>query len=80
MGIFCLPFQWVSAVYLYGFGTTIYRQFIGIPMGANCTPLVAALFVLLSKRSSLLLFLMINKSKSLQHFTQHIDIRTKNLL
>ena len=27
------------------FGTMLYRQIVGIPMGANCAPLVADLFL-----------------------------------
>ena len=27
------------------FGNTVYRQVIGIPMGTNCTPLIADLFL-----------------------------------
>ena len=33
------------------FGTKLYRQIVGIPMGTNCAPLVADLFfILLRKR------------------------------
>ena len=32
------------------FGTKLYRQVVGIPMGANCAPLVADLFLFCFKR------------------------------
>ena len=32
------------------FGTKLYRQIVGIPMGTNCAPLVADLFILLRER------------------------------
>ena len=32
------------------FGTKLYRQIVGIPMGTNCAPLVADLFLLCYKR------------------------------
>ena len=32
------------------FGTKLYRQIIGIPMGTNCAPLVADLFLLCFER------------------------------
>ena len=33
------------------FGTTLYRQIVGIPMGTNCTPLVADLFFFCYERN-----------------------------
>ena len=33
------------------FGTKLYRQTIGIPMGTNCAPLVADLFIFLAHLS-----------------------------
>ena len=32
------------------FGTKLYRQVVGIPMGANCAPLVADLFLFYYER------------------------------
>ena len=32
------------------FGTKLYRQIVGIPMGTNCVPLVADLFLFCYKR------------------------------
>ena len=32
------------------FGTKLYRQVVGIPMGTNCSPLVANLFLLCYER------------------------------
>ena len=36
------------------FGTSIYKQVIGIPMGTNCAPLVADLFLFCYKRDFML--------------------------
>ena len=33
------------------FGTKLYRQVVGIPMGTNCPPLVADLFLLCCERA-----------------------------
>ena len=32
------------------FGSKVYRQIVGIPMGTNCAPLVADLFLFCYKR------------------------------
>ena len=36
------------------FGSTLYRQFVGILMGINCAPLVADLFLFCYKRDLIL--------------------------
>ena len=36
------------------FGTNLYRQVVGIPMGTNCAPLVADLFLFCYERDFLL--------------------------
>ena len=46
------------------FGTKLYRQIVGIPVGTKCAPLVADLF----------LFLMFSKLKLLKHLNQHLNI------
>ena len=33
-----------------GFGSKLYRQIVGIPMGTNCAPLVADLFLFCNER------------------------------
>ena len=35
------------------FGTKLYRQIVGIPMGTNCAPLVADLFLFCYERDSM---------------------------
>ena len=35
----------ISLIIFFGFGTKLYRQVVGIPMGTNCAPLVADLFL-----------------------------------
>ena len=42
------PFCWTtfySFIHFIWFGTKLYRQVVGIPMGTNCIPLVADLFL-----------------------------------
>ena len=36
------------------FGSKLYRKFVGIPMGTNCTPLIAVLFLVCYKRDFIL--------------------------
>ena len=36
------------------FGSKLYRQIVGIPMGTNCAPLVADLFLFCHERDSML--------------------------
>ena len=58
------------------FGTKVYRQIIGIPMGTNCAPLVADFFYFAMKEISWRLFLTLNKLKLLKHLNLHLDIWT----
>ena len=37
-------FSWTIYIYIIRFGTKLYRQIVGIPMGTKCAPLVADLF------------------------------------
>ena len=43
------------------FGTTLYRQIVGIPMGTNCAPLVANLFLFCCERYFIKIFLVITR-------------------
>ena len=45
------------------FGSKLYRQIIGIPMGTNCAPLVADLFHFVMGETSCCLFQMITNLK-----------------
>ena len=58
------------------FGTKLYRQIAGIPMGTNYAPLVADLFLFCYEEISCCLFLMLSKLKLLKHLNQHLDIWT----
>ena len=51
------------------FGSKLYRQIVGIPMGTNCAPLVADLFYFLMRETSCCLFLTITKQMLLKHLT-----------
>ena len=43
MYVMCWHFCWTTIFIL--FGTKLYKQEVGIPMGTNCAPLVADLFL-----------------------------------
>ena len=57
------------------FGTKLYRQVVGIPMGTNCAPLAEDLF-LFSYESDFMMFLMISRLMLLMRLTLHPDIWT----
>ena len=40
----------IYIVFIFRFGTELYRQIVGIPMGTNCAPLVADLFLFYHER------------------------------
>ena len=50
------------------------EKIVGIPMGINCDPLVADLFLFAMKEISWFLFLMIIKPVLLRHLTLRLDI------
>ena len=58
------------------FGTKLYRQIVGIPMGTNCAPLVANLFLFCYEREFMKDLLMITRPTLLRHSTQRLDILT----
>ena len=43
------PISWITYIYIR-FGTKLYRQIVGIPMGTNCAPLVADLYLYFYER------------------------------
>ena len=47
------------------FGSKLYRQIVGIPMGTNCAPLVADLFCSVMRETSCCLFQMLTSLKLL---------------
>ena len=57
------------------FGTKLYRQIVGIPMGTNCAPLVADLFLFCYERD-FMRSLSDVKLKLLKHLNLHLDIWT----
>ena len=45
------PISWIHPIsWSIKFGTKLYRQIVGIPMGTNCAPLVADLFLYFYER------------------------------
>ena len=56
------------------FGTKLYRHIVGIPMGTNCPPLVADLFLFCYERDFKKYFLVITRPTLLRHSTQRLDI------
>ena len=51
------------------FGSKLYRQIVGIPMGTNCAPFVADLFLFCSERD-----FMLSLSDNNQSFLLHLQI------
>ena len=43
--MYVTPYHFSWAIFIILFGTRLYRQIVGIPMGTNCAPLVADLFL-----------------------------------
>ena len=41
-------------IYIYRFGSKLYRQIVGIPMGTNCAPLIADLLLFCYERDFML--------------------------
>ena len=58
------------------FVTKLYRQIVGIPMGTNCAPLVADLFLFCYERDFMTSFLTLSKLKLLKHLNLHLHIWT----
>ena len=51
------------------FGTKLYRQIVGIPMGTNCAPLVADLFLFCYETDFMKIILVITRLTLLRHST-----------
>ena len=59
------------------FGTKLYRQIVGIPMGTNCAPLVADFFFICYERDFMkTFFLTLSKLKLFKHLNLHLGIWT----
>ena len=56
------------------FGTKFYRQSVGIPMGTNCAPLVADLFLFCYERDFMKDLSSDNQAALLRRSTQRLDI------
>ena len=54
---------------LIRFGLTLYRQIVGIPMGTNCAPLVADLFLFCYERDFMLSLSDNNQADIVEAFT-----------
>ena len=56
------------------FCTKLYRQTVGIPMGTNCAPLIADLFLFCYERDFMASLFIIKKLKLFKHLTLYLDI------
>ena len=56
------------------FGSKSYRQIVGIPMGTNCAPLVADLFLFCYERNFMLFLTDNNQTDIIEALTQPPDI------
>ena len=48
--MYVTPYRFSWTIFIIRFGTKLYRQIVGIPMGTNCAPLVADLFLFCYER------------------------------
>ena len=57
------------------FGTKLFRQIVGIPMGTNCAPLVADLFLFCYERDLMMSLSVENQSEIIEAFssTRYLD-------
>ena len=51
------------------YGTTLFRQIVGIPMGTNCAPLVADLFLFCYERDFMMSLSVENQSEIIEAFS-----------
>ena len=58
------------------FGTMLYRQIVGIPMGTNCAPLVADLFLFCYERDFMTSLSDVKQAEIIEALSQHLDIWT----
>ena len=58
------------------FGTKLYRQIVGIPMGTNCTPLDAGLFLFCYERDFMTSLSDVKQAEIIEALNQHLDIWT----
>ena len=62
------------------FGTKLYRQIVGIPMGTNCAPLVADLFLFYYERDVMTSLSDVKQGEIIEHLNLHLDIWTTFLI
>ena len=58
------------------FGTKLYNQVVGIPMGTNCTPLVTDLFLFCYERDFMMFLSYDKQADVIMRLTLHPDIWT----
>ena len=73
-------YQFLIIAYLFTFyirfGTYLYRQIVGIPMGTNCAPLVADLFLFCYERDFMTSFSDVKQAKiieALKSISRYLD-------
>ena len=60
-------------IFLLDFGTKLYRQTIGIPMGTNCAPLVADLFPFCYEKDFMKSLSRENQADIVEAFNSYLD-------
>ena len=66
---YCDALHYLLDNILISLGSKLYRQIVGTPMGTNCAPPVADLFLFVMKETSCCLYLTIIKQMLLKHLT-----------
>ena len=55
------------------FGTNLYRQIVGIPMGTNCAPLVADLFLFCYERDFMTSLSDVKQTEAFKSTSRYLD-------
>ena len=70
----CDALQYLLENIFIRFGSKLYRQIVGIPMGTNCAPLVADLFLFCYERGFMLSMSDNNQTDIIEALTPPPDI------
>ena len=65
--VWCAPLSFGQYIFIR-FGSKLYRQIVGIPMGTNCAPLVADLFLFCYERDFMLSLSANNQTDIIEAF------------
>ena len=70
----CKALTYILVNIFIRFGTMSYKQIVGIPMGTNCAPLIADLFLFCHERDFMASLSYDKDAEIIQAFNLHLDI------